>query len=76
VTAAVPPRLSPIAGFANALKRLAIRLYGQRETELQQQLSGEQARRAWIDDRIRTETHTGRRTAWRMYRDDHDLEGL
>lgn len=76
MTAAVPPpRLSPVAGFANALKRLTIRLYGQRETELQQQLATEQARRAWISDRIRTETHTGRRTAWRMIR-DHDLEGL
>ena len=32
------PRLSPTAGLANALRRLAIRLYGQRETDLQQQL--------------------------------------
>jgi uncharacterized MAPEG superfamily protein len=31
--------------------------------------------RAWIDDRIRAETNSARRTAWRMIR-DHDLENL
>jgi hypothetical protein len=76
MTAPVPsPRLSPIAGFVNALRRLAIRLYGQRETDLQQQISAEQARRAWIDDRIRNERHTAKRQAWRSIRDD-DLEKL
>jgi len=42
MTAPVPsPRTSPMAGFVDALRRLAIRLYGQRETELRQQINAE-----------------------------------
>lgn len=33
-------------------------------------------RLARLDARIAAERNSGRRTAWRMYRDNHDLEGL
>lgn len=69
-------RMSPMAGLANAMRRLVNRRYRRRETELRQQIAAARQRRAQIDNRMRTETNGGRRTAWRMLRDDSDLEGL